>query len=215
MVAQKRGPTLPLSLTVSPLSRGEGIGQRAGVATSGFHGRVKPFGALGAFLQNSCLTQALARAPATLTSSLCPFAAFLNMSLAPHSRAFLNMSLAPHSAPHSRTPLAWLTTFVLRRNLRAMACVIRLPRSGNTWYERSGGADVALCRPPPRPRRPQPVERAVGTGIEAVWLATGDVNGDGRTDLPDRSGACGERQRRERLRSTGRGTTQTTNTAGQ
>jgi hypothetical protein len=37
---------LPLSLTLSPLSRGEGIGQCPGVATPEFHGRVKPFGAL-------------------------------------------------------------------------------------------------------------------------------------------------------------------------
>ena len=37
---------LPLSLALSPLSRGEGIGQCPGVATPGFHGRVKPFGAL-------------------------------------------------------------------------------------------------------------------------------------------------------------------------
>ena len=29
---------LPLSPTLSPLSRGEGIGQRPGVATAGFHG---------------------------------------------------------------------------------------------------------------------------------------------------------------------------------
>ena len=38
---------LPLSLALSSLSRGEGIGQCPGVATSGFHGRVKLFGVLG------------------------------------------------------------------------------------------------------------------------------------------------------------------------
>jgi hypothetical protein len=35
---------LPLSLALSPLSRGEGIGQRPSVATPGFHGWIKPFG---------------------------------------------------------------------------------------------------------------------------------------------------------------------------
>jgi hypothetical protein len=38
----------PLSLALSPLSRGEGIGPCPGVATPGFPGRVKPFGALAA-----------------------------------------------------------------------------------------------------------------------------------------------------------------------
>ena len=37
---------LPLSLTLSPLSRGEGIGECRGVATPGFHGRGNPYGAL-------------------------------------------------------------------------------------------------------------------------------------------------------------------------
>jgi hypothetical protein len=41
---------LPLSLALSPLSRGEGIGQCPGVATPRSHGGVKPFGALGAQL---------------------------------------------------------------------------------------------------------------------------------------------------------------------
>jgi len=50
--ARRRGArpcerALPLSLALSSLSRGEGIGQCPGVATAGFHGWVKPFGALG------------------------------------------------------------------------------------------------------------------------------------------------------------------------